>query len=52
MSQTKARVSLITVLVQKGKQYHLSASKAGVFRNVMGLSIQAMSEELQGKALM
>jgi hypothetical protein len=40
------------VLAQKGKQYHLSANKAGVFRNVMGLSIQAMSEELEGKALM
>jgi hypothetical protein len=34
------------------KQYHLSANKAGVFRNVMGLSIQAMSEELEGKAWM
>jgi hypothetical protein len=41
-------MSLITVLVQKGKQNPLSLNKAGVFPNVMGLSIQAMkSEELQ-----
>jgi hypothetical protein len=45
-------MSLITVPVQKGKQNPLSVNKAGVFRTVMGLSIQAMSEKLEGKALM